>query len=115
MSYYPIIQSPNSVKAQPSGFPNAATKSISQKRPLFKILDNEDDNSRDSGYASQPTEEVRVRKKSRCEPSSMTDIYANCSPSKDEVRMKTRFSGISVREGYHCSNVHGTICMLDHF
>jgi len=84
VSYYPIIQSPNSVKAQPCGFPNAATKSISQKRPLFKILDNEDDNSRDSGYASQPTEEVRVRKKSRCEPSSMTDIYANCSPSKDE-------------------------------
>jgi len=83
-AYQTIIQSPTSVKAQVSGLSNLTAKSLAQKRPLFKILDNEDDNSRDSGYASQPTEEVRVRKKSRCEPSSMSDIYANCSPSKDE-------------------------------
>lgn len=61
-------------------------RSLSVKRPMFTVLEDDDCNSRDSGYLSQPVEDERMaRKKSRQElPSSMEDILSNCSPGKEE-------------------------------
>lgn len=61
-------------------------RSLSVKRPMFTVLEDEDCNSRDSGYLSQPVEDERLaRKKSRQETQdSMEDILSNCSPGKEE-------------------------------
>jgi len=61
-------------------------RSLSVKRPMFTVLEDDDCNSRDSGYQSQPLENEKLaRKKSRQEmPSSMADILSNCSPGKEE-------------------------------
>ena len=69
----------------PESFKSSDTKTLSLKRPRFKVLED-DDSSRDSGYASQPAEDSRMRKKSRqeAEVTSMKDILENCSPSKNE-------------------------------
>lgn len=86
-----IIQSPDKTKSF------QVAKPFSQKRPLFKVLED-DESSRDSGYSSQPLEEVRLRKKSRCESQSQTevqspsmeDILADCSPSKEGFSFLSR-------------------------
>jgi len=66
-----------------------SNKTISQKRPLFTVL--EDENSKDSGYSSQPLEEDRHRKKSRCDmENSLEDILADCSPSKEGLAVLQR-------------------------
>jgi len=76
-----VVQSPEAS----SKLPVMNNKSLSQKRPLFQVM-QEDENSRDSGYSSQPLVEERNRKKSRqdAESPSMADILANCSPSKED-------------------------------
>ncbi len=78
-SFNRMIQSPEKEK----------TKTLSQKRPLFTVL--EDENSKDSGYSSQPLEEDRHRKKSRCDAeNSLEDILADCSPSKEGLTVLQR-------------------------
>merc|ERR1712045_435000 len=54
------------------------------KRNMFAMY--EDENTRDSGYSSQPLPTVQARKKSRLEDNteSMEKILANCSPSKED-------------------------------
>eukprot|EP00092_Neocalanus_flemingeri_P025046 GFUD01027161.1.p1 GENE.GFUD01027161.1~~GFUD01027161.1.p1 ORF type:complete len:689 (-),score=173.90 GFUD01027161.1:484-2550(-) len=61
-------------------------RSLSVKRPMFTVLEDEDCNSRDSGFLSQPVEDERLaRKKSRQEmTTSMADILSNCSPGKED-------------------------------
>jgi len=61
-------------------------RSLPVKRPMFTVLEDEDCNSRDSGYLSQPVEDERKsRKKSRQDPPcSMEDILLDCSPGKEE-------------------------------
>jgi len=61
-------------------------RSLSVKRPMFTVLEDDDCNSRDSGYMSQPVEDERMaRKKSRQDPPcTMEDILSNCSPGKEE-------------------------------
>lgn len=73
------------VKASPSKT-STLGRSLSVKRPMFTVLEDDDCNSRDSGYLSQPVEDERMaRKKSRQEvPGSMEDILSNCSPGKEE-------------------------------
>jgi len=73
------------VKASP-GKTAPLGRSLSVKRPMFTVLEDDDCNSRDSGYMSQPLEDERTaRKKSRQElPSTMEDILSNCSPGKEE-------------------------------
>jgi len=74
----PTLASP--IKAASMG------RSLSVKRPMFTVLEDDDSNSRDSGYQSQPVEDERLaRKKSRQEvSSSMADILSNCSPGKED-------------------------------
>ena len=55
----------------------------SMKRNMFSLYED-DENSRDSGYSSQPLAEVQARKKSRKDDESMDKILANCSPSKED-------------------------------
>jgi len=52
-----IVQSPEKEKI----IPIQAGNTVSQKRPLFNVVD--DENSKDSGYSSQPIEDNRHRKK----------------------------------------------------
>jgi len=68
------------VKVAPLG------RSLSVKRPMFTVLEDDDCSSRDSGYQSQPLDNEKLaRKKSRQEmPISMADILSNCSPGKEE-------------------------------
>ena len=82
LGHSPMIQSPG--KDQPNAF--HSIKPFSQKRPIFAVL--EDENSMDSGFSSQsqPFEELRQRKKSRCEENAATpmdDILTQISPSKE--------------------------------
>lgn len=79
-SFQKILQSP-----EPLG--SSKTSSIgrtgSMKRNMFAM--HEDEDSKDSGYSSQPMTDARARKKSRIEdPDSMKEILANCSPSKED-------------------------------
>jgi len=84
-SFGRLVHSPEKEKAKSF----QSSKTTSQKRPLFIVM--EDENSKDSGYSSQPLEEDRHRKKSRCDAeSSMEDILAGCSPSKEGLALLQR-------------------------
>jgi len=104
-----VIQSP----AKEKTIHVQAGNIVSQKRPLFNVL--EDENSKDSGYSSQPIEDNRHRKKSRCDPeTSMEDIYADVSPSKEGLTVLQR-SPCSKPTSKASSDGFGCVAYLDSF
>lgn len=104
-----IVQSPEKEKI----IPIQAGNTVSQKRPLFNVVD--DENSKDSGYSSQPIEDNRHRKKSRCDPeTSMEDIYADVSPSKEGLTVLQR-SPSSKPTSKASSDGFGCVSYLDSF
>ena len=104
-----IVQSPEKEKI----IPIQAGNTVSQKRPLFNVVD--DENSKDSGYSSQPIEDNRHRKKSRCDPeTSMEDIYADVSPCKEGLTVLQR-SPSRKQTSKASSDGFGCVSYLDSF
>ena len=80
-TFQKILQSPESLSSNKT---SSIGRTGSMKRNMFAMYEDED--SKDSGYNSQPLADDRARKKSRKEddPYSMEKILANCSPSKED-------------------------------
>ena len=80
-NFQKILQSPESLSSNKT---SSIGRTGSMKRNMFAMYEDED--SKDSGYSSQPLADARARKKSRKEEDtdSMEKILANCSPSKED-------------------------------
>ena len=81
-TFQKILQSPESLGSNKT---SSIVRSGSMKRPnMFALYEDED--SKDSGYSSQPLADARAKKKSRTEvdPDYMKKVLANCSPSKED-------------------------------
>lgn len=81
-TFQKILQSPESLSSITKS--SSIGRSGSMKRNMFAMYED-DENSRDSGYSSQPLIDIRARKKPRKDDDdSMDKILANCSPSKED-------------------------------